>query len=50
MKNKLKLKAKGKRYYQNTHGQVYRVKSTHKLRKQTLLRQRQRKINAQLIS
>ncbi len=30
MKNKVKLKAHGRKYYQNTHGTVYRVKAKHK--------------------
>jgi hypothetical protein len=46
LKNKLKLKAKGKRFYQNTHGKVYRVKSSHKRREKILLMKRQRKVTA----
>ena len=48
MKNKLKLKAKGKKYYKNTHGKIYRVKSNYKIRKQNLLRKRQKRENVQL--
>ncbi len=46
MKKKVKLKAKGKRYYQNTHGKIYRVKPKPKFSKQMLLKKRQRQINA----
>jgi hypothetical protein len=44
----MKLKAKGKRFYKNTHGKIYRIKPNYKLSKQMLLRKRQRKINAQI--
>ncbi len=44
MKKKSKLKAKGKRFYRNTHGQVFRVESSHKLLKKILLKKRQRRI------
>jgi hypothetical protein len=48
--NKTKLKAKGKRYYKNTHGNVYRIKSNFKLNKKILLRKRQRALKAQISS
>jgi hypothetical protein len=35
---KTKLKAKGKKYYKNTHGTVYRVKAHYKINKKTLLK------------
>jgi hypothetical protein len=41
LKNKLKLKAKGKKFYKNTHGKVYRIKSNHKRRKKIQLMKRQ---------
>jgi hypothetical protein len=39
--NKTKLKAKGKKYYKNTHGTVYRIKPNYKLNKKNLLKKRQ---------
>jgi hypothetical protein len=45
---KTKLKAKGKKYYKNTHGTVYRVKPNNKLSKKILLRKRQRALKAQI--
>jgi len=44
--NKTKLKAKGKKYYKNTHGTVYRVKQ--KLNKRVLLKKRQAKLDDQV--
>jgi hypothetical protein len=40
---KTKLKAKGKKYYKNTHGTVYRVKP--KVNKRVLLKKRQAKLD-----
>ena|GEM_PF-1059029 len=48
MKKKTKLKGKGAKYYQNTHGKVYRVKPNPKANKRKLLQKRQRKIDAQI--
>jgi len=48
LKRKLKLKTKGKKYYTNTHGNIYRVKPNPKLSKQLALKKLQRRINAQL--
>jgi len=48
LKKKTKLKSKGKKYYQNTHGKVYRVKPNPKANKRKLLQKRQRKIDAQI--
>ena len=48
MNKKTKLKAKGTKYYTNTHGKVYRVKPNPKANKRKLLQKRQRKIDAQL--
>ena len=45
---KTKLKSKGKKYYQNTHGTVYRVKPNPKLSKQMALKKLKRRIAAQL--
>jgi hypothetical protein len=45
---KTKLKGKGAKYYQNTHGKVYRVKPNPKANKRKLLQKRQRKIDAQI--
>jgi len=45
---KVKLKAKGKKYYKNTHGNVYRVKPNPKQSKQMALKKLQRRIDAQL--
>jgi hypothetical protein len=46
--SKPKLKAKGKKYYQNTHGKVYRVKAITKVNKKALLRKQKERIKAQL--
>lgn len=48
LKKKTKLKAKGKKYYKNTHGDVYRIKPNYKISKKILLKKRQRKLKAQL--
>jgi hypothetical protein len=48
LNKKTKLKAKGSKYYTNTHGKVYRVKPNPKANKRKLLQKRQRKIDAQL--
>ena len=48
MTKKVKLKAKGKKYYKNTHGNVYRVKPNPKQSKQMALKKLQRRIDAQL--
>ena len=48
LKRKVKLKAKGKKYYQNTHGKIYRVKPNPKLNKRMLLEKVQRRIDAQV--
>ena len=48
MKRKVKLKAKGKKYYQNTHGKIYRVKPNPKHNKRMLLEKVQRRIDAQV--
>jgi hypothetical protein len=45
---KTKLKSKGVKYYQNTHGKVYRVKPNPKANKRKVLQARQRKIDAQI--
>jgi len=45
---KTKLKSKGVKYYQNTHGKVYRVKPNPKSDKRKVLQKRQRKIDAQI--
>jgi len=45
---KTKLKAKGKRYYKNTHGNLYRIKPNFKLNKKILLRKRERALKAQI--
>jgi len=44
LKNKLKLKAKGKKFYKNTHGKVYRIKSNHKRRKKIMLMKRHARV------
>jgi hypothetical protein len=44
LKQKVKLKAKGKKYYQNTHGKIYRVKAKPKLRKASELKKQNRKL------
>jgi len=46
LKKKVKLKAKGKKYYQNTHGKIYRVKAKTKLAKAKQLKKRQRQMKA----
>jgi len=46
LKRKVKLKAKGKKYYQNTHGKIYRVKAKTKLAKAKQLKKRQRQMKA----
>jgi hypothetical protein len=48
LKKKTKLKSKGTKYYQNTHGKVYRVKPNPKANKRKVLQNRQRKIDAQI--
>jgi hypothetical protein len=44
LKRKVKLKAKGKRFYQNTHGKIYRVKPKPKVRKAVELKRQKRKL------
>jgi len=48
LKKKTKLKAKGKRFYQNTHGKIYRVKPKTKLSRRLFLKKQQRQIDAQI--
>jgi hypothetical protein len=48
LNKKSKLKSKGTKYYQNTHGSVYRVKPNPKANKRKVLQARQRKIDAQI--
>jgi hypothetical protein len=48
LKKKTKLKAKGTKYYKNTHGKVYRVRPNPKANKRKVLQKRQRKIDAQI--
>ena len=48
LEEKDQTKGKGAKYYQNTHGKVYRVKPNPKANKRKLLQKRQRKIDAQL--
>ncbi len=45
---KVKLKAKGKKYYKNTHGNIYRIKPKYKASKKALLLKRERKLKAQI--
>lgn len=45
---KVKLKTKGKKFYQNTHGKICRVKAKTKLTKLSHLKKAQRKIKAQV--
>lgn len=50
LKQKTKLKAKGKRFYQNTHGKIYRVKPKSKLGQRKLLNKLRRQIAAAQVS
>jgi len=48
LKKKSKLKSKGLKYYQNTHGKIYRVKPNPKANKRKVLQKRQRRIEEQI--